>query len=255
MQQAAEPQLPGPPVEGEVSWLDRWTAPHLEVSQEIVYVLLLLGLFVVPRVLQRYSIPRAITALGMGALIGALAPALVDDPTVTLFSTLGIVSLFLFAGLEVDTHELRRESRFLGLHLGIGLLVLAGVALTVVWLLRLEGRAAALVALAVLTPSAGFILETLDASAANDRERFWIRTKVISNELLALGVLFVTLKSRTWDELALSAVALASLVVFLPWIFRLFANLSSGFRYLLFNFFIGLFLLLPRIHYKTPPLI
>ena len=206
-----------------MNWLDKLS--QVEISQELVYVFLLLGLFVVPRILQRVSVPRAITSLGLGALAAYFLPELGHDPAVILFSTLGIVSLFLFAGLEVEVHELRREARFLGVHLGVGLLVLTLFSFGFARLFGMDARAAALVGLAVLTPSAGFILESLDGSAASERERFWIRTKVISNELLALGVLFVTLKSTTWTELALSAVALAGLVIGLPWLFRLFAKL------------------------------
>ncbi|HVS19705.1 MAG TPA: cation:proton antiporter, partial [Planctomycetota bacterium] len=102
-----------------MKWLDKLS--QVEISQELVYVFLLLGLFVVPRVLQRASVPRAITSLGLGALAAYFLPELGHDPAVILFSTLGIVSLFLFAGLEVEVRELRREARFLGLHLSVGL--------------------------------------------------------------------------------------------------------------------------------------
>lgn len=199
----------------------------IEVSMELVYILLLLGLFVVPRLLQRFSVPRAVSSMGMGGLLAYLHPELTHDSAVTVFSTLGIVSLFLFAGLEVDVHDLRKAKNMLGLHLGVGLVMLAVLAWLFTWLLDLEPRASTLLALAIVTPSGGFILESLDSSAASERERYWIRTKVISTELLALGVLFVTLKSRTMSELGISAASLLAMVIVLPWLFRMFAKLVA----------------------------
>jgi len=75
------------------------------VSPEVLYGILVMGLFIVPRILQRFRLPAAITAVGIGALAGIQFDLFHGDPTVQLFSTLGIVALFLFAGLEVDFSE------------------------------------------------------------------------------------------------------------------------------------------------------
>ena len=69
---------------------------------EVAFVVLLFGLFVVPRMLQRYRMPSAMTALVFGAVAGMGFGLLQGDPIVSLLSTLGIVALFLFAGLEVQ---------------------------------------------------------------------------------------------------------------------------------------------------------
>jgi Kef-type K+ transport system membrane component KefB len=88
----------------------------------------------------------------------------------------------------------------------------------------LEARAATLLALALLTPSAGFILESLDRLAISPRERFWIRSKTIASELIALGVLFVTLQSTSLVTLGLSALVLLGMIVVLPLLFEAFAR-------------------------------
>jgi Kef-type K+ transport system membrane component KefB len=82
-----------------------------------------------------------------------------------------------------------------------------------------------LVALALLTPSAGFILDSLPRFGITDRERFWVRSKVIATELVALAVLFVALQSTTWTRLAAATAVLIALIALLPLIFRLFARL------------------------------
>jgi Kef-type K+ transport system membrane component KefB len=195
------------------------------LPQELDYVLLLFALFVVPNVLQRYRLPSAITSLALGALAGLGLSLFAHDATVQLLATLGIVALFLFAGLDIEFRELRAESRVLLQHVVIRVTALAGVAAAAGALAGLGLRAAVLVALALLTPSAGFILDSLPTLGLSERERFWVRSKVIATELVALSVLFVTLQSTTVGRLALATVVLVVLVAVLPLVFRLFARL------------------------------
>lgn len=191
---------------------------------ELSYILLLFGLFVLPRFLQRYRIPSAITSLGLGAVLGMGFGAFVHDPTVELLSVFGIVSLFLFAGLDAEVDELRREARILVEHLLIRLVLLAGVAVLVAGGFGLDARPALLTALALMTPSAGFILESLDRLAVSERERFWIRSKAVASELVALAVLFVTLQSTSTVTLGVSALVLVGMIVLLPVLFEAFAR-------------------------------
>jgi len=197
--------------------------PQINLRTEIVYVILLFALFVVPKVLQRLRLPGAITSLALGALSGMGFGLFIHDATVQLLSSLGIVALFLFAGLEVDIDELRKEKRVLAQHIALRLMGLALVALVVAFLLGTEVRVAALVALALLTPSTGFILDSLATLGMSRQERFWIKSKAISLELVALLVLLFTLQSTTVSRLFYSVLALVLMIVILPWIFRTFA--------------------------------
>jgi len=194
------------------------------LPSELVYVLLIFALFVVPRFLQRFRLPAAVTSFGLGAAAGMGFGAFRDDPTIQILSTFGIVSLFLFAGLEVDLGELRKESPILIQHLIIRALLLAGATWAAQQALGLEVRPAALLALALFTPSTGFILDSLAALDLTDRERFWIKSKAIATELVALGVLFVTLQSVSAARFAISTLVLAALVLVLPLVFRTFAR-------------------------------
>jgi Kef-type K+ transport system membrane component KefB len=189
------------------------------MSRDLIYLLLIFGLLVVPRALQRLRLPAPITCLllGVGAML--LWGDDTHDPVVTLLSALGISSLFLFAGLEVDFDTLRKGLGRLVIHLAVRVasLVLVG---WVAWrYLDLGWQAAVLVSLALLTPSTGFILDTLERMGLDEGERFWVTSKAIAGELLALAVLFVALKADNGLALGMSSVAMLGLLVGLPLLF------------------------------------
>ena len=189
------------------------------MDNELIYLLLIFGLLVIPRALQRFKLPAPITCLALG--IGAMLAFgdRVHDPVIVLLSTLGISSLFLFAGLEVDLQALRKGLGRLLVHLVIRVLLLAGVA----WLgwhyLDLGWQAAVLVALALLTPSTGFILDTLERLGLDEEERFWVTSKAIAGELMALAVLFVVLQAADPMQLGVSSLVMLAMIVGLPLLF------------------------------------
>ncbi len=194
------------------------------MSNEVAYVGLLFILFVLPRFLQRFGIPSALTALAFGVTFGLGFGLFQSDPTVELLSTLGIVALFLFAGLDVEVSELRREIPTLAEHIGVRVVALAAVAVAASLWLGLDVRPGLLVSLALLTPSTGFILDSLAGWGLSDNERFWIRSKAIATELVALAIMFVVLQSTSAARLGLSALALVSMIALLPVVFRWFAQ-------------------------------
>jgi len=190
---------------------------------EVTYVGLLFGLFVVPKLLERYRIPSAITGLALGAATSIGLGLFGHDATVSLFSALGITALFLFAGMEVEVAELRSAARVLIEHLAVRVGALA-LGTWVAWRwLGLEVRAAALLSLALLTPSTGFILESLRTLDLSDQAKFWVRSKAVATELLALAVMFLTLQSSDGRQLGISGAALVGMVLLLPVAFRVFA--------------------------------
>jgi Kef-type K+ transport system membrane component KefB len=193
------------------------------MPKDLSYVVLLFVLFVVPRFLQRYRLPGAVTSLALGAAATALE-LFQHDETIALLATFGIVALFLFAGLDVDVEELRPDARVLVQHLVIWTLTLALLALGIGHLFSLTPRVAALVALALITPSTGFILDSLDLFGLSEAEKRWTKSKAIASELLALLVMFLALQSTSPRQLGISVVALVSLVVLLPPLFRWFAG-------------------------------
>src|SRR3546814_815364 len=183
------------------------------MNRELIYLLLIFGLLVIPRALQRFKIPAPITCLvfGIGAMLAWGVKT--HDPVVTLLSTLGISSLFLFAGLEVDLRELRRGLWPLLTHLAVRIITLAGAAWLAWHYLDLGWQASALLALALLTPSTGFILDTLERLGLDEEERFWVTSKAIAGELLALAALFVIMQAGDPMQLGVSTLVMLGMLV------------------------------------------
>ncbi|MEO8636956.1 MAG: cation:proton antiporter [Gemmatimonadales bacterium] len=192
------------------------------MPKDLSYVVLLFVLFVIPRFLQRYRLPSAVTSLALGAAATAMG-LFQHDSTIGLLATFGIVALFLFAGLDVEVDELRPNARVLLQHLAIWVVTLALLSVAVVSLFALAPRDAALVSLALITPSTGFILDSLELFGLSPDEQRWTKSKAIASELLALLVMFVALQSTSVRQLGLSVLALTALMVVLPPLFRWFA--------------------------------
>ena len=189
------------------------------MSNELVYLLLIFGLLVIPRALQRFKLPAPITCLlfGVGAMLAFGDRT--HDPVIVLLSTLGISSLFLFAGLEVDLRALRKQLSPLLAHLVVRAASLVGVGWLAWRYLGLDWQAAALVALALLTPSTGFILDTLERLGLDEEERFWVTSKAIAGELMALAALFVVLQAGDMTQLGVSSLAMTAMIIGLPLLF------------------------------------
>jgi len=189
------------------------------ITSEVVYLLLIFGLMVIPRALQRFRIPAPLTSFGFGMVAAVFLVGFSQDATLALLATLGISSLFLFAGLEVRIEELRRGMWPLLSHLLARAITLTCVALLSMRYLDLSWQVSALLALALLTPSTGFILDTLSRLGLTEDERYWVTVKAIGGELLALLVLFVVLQSGSIERLTYASGAMVLMIVGMPLLF------------------------------------
>lgn len=189
------------------------------MNQDVIYLLLIFALLVIPRAVQRFSVPAPLTCLlfGIGAVLWLGDGA--HDAVVNLLAILGISSLFLFAGLEVDLAQLRKGLWPLLLHLLIRSATLVGVAWLAWHYAGLSWQAAGLLALALLTPSTGFIMDSLAQLGLNEEERFWVTSKAIAGELLALVAMFVVMQADDPLQLGLSSLVLTAMLVGLPLLF------------------------------------
>jgi Kef-type K+ transport system membrane component KefB len=189
------------------------------ITSEVVYLLLIFGLIVIPRALQRFRIPAPLTSFAFGMIAAVFLAGFSQDATLALLATLGISSLFLFAGLEVQIEALRRGMWPLLTHLSARAASLSATAYLGITYLDLSWQVAALLALALLTPSTGFILDTLSRLGLTEDERYWVTVKAVGGELLALAVLFIVLQSGSVERLALASGALALMIVGMPLLF------------------------------------
>ena len=186
------------------------------IPHEVAYLLLIFGLMVIPRVVQRFRIPAPLSSFGLGMVAAVALGTFSHDATVALLATLGISSLFLFAGLEVDLNDLKQGKWPLLGHLAVRTFTLGVAAWIAMHFFGFSWQVAVLLGLAVLTPSTGFILDTLPMLDIDDAERHWVRMKAVIGELFALVVLFTVLQSGSASNLALSSLALAAMIVGLP---------------------------------------
>jgi len=195
------------------------------MSQELAYLLLICGLLVVPGLLQRLRIPPPLTSFALGIVV-VLSLSLENHPdaAVHLLAALGISTLFLYAGLEVNLEMLRQAVGPLSIYLVTRVFAVACFA----WLgwryLHLGWQDATLLALALLTSSTGFIVDSLDRYGLEPEERFWVTNNAISGELLALAVMFVVLKASDPAGLAMATGALLVTLVALPLAFLALAR-------------------------------
>jgi Kef-type K+ transport system membrane component KefB len=195
------------------------------LDPEILLLGLICGLLVVPRALQRFRIPAPLTCLVLGIAASFVAAQYKSDVTLGLLATLGISSLFLYAGLEVDLPGLRRSIVILSGHLVFRALSVGVLAWAATHFLKMSWPEAILLALAILTPSTGFILDSLSRLGLDDDERFWVTNKAVAGELLALAALFAVLQSDSTERLAMASGALVALIASLPLAYLLLGRL------------------------------
>ncbi|OIQ18955.1 MAG: hypothetical protein BM556_06635 [Bacteriovorax sp. MedPE-SWde] len=191
-------------------------------SIELQYLFLFSILLILPKALLRFHIPVGISSifLGIGTALGL--GWFENDQMLLMLSRLGITSLFLFAGLEIEVEELKKDGMALGLHVLQTVAITVAIAIAFFFIFDLSHRAALLLALAIMTPSTGFILNSLKNYGFSEEQQYWIRSKAIAKEIAAIFLLFIALQSDSWSQLGTSSGILISLIVFLPFLFKLF---------------------------------
>jgi Kef-type K+ transport system membrane component KefB len=193
---------------------------NVELFNDLKYLILIILLFIVPRWLTRYRLPMGITAFFLGVGVHLGFGTFENDETIRLLATLGIITLFFSAGLDVEIEEIKTHARVIVEHLIVRLLLIFVVTVAVIYGLKLSVRASCLLSIALLTPSAGFIIDALDQSGLSGDNKFWVKTKAIVAEFAALFVMFVVLQSTSWLKLLISMGVMSIVVVVVPLFFR-----------------------------------
>src|ERR1700761_1199783 len=191
---------------------------HISV-RTLTYLAVVFGILVVPRAVQRFRLPAPLTCFFLGIAVATFYKPLSKDQVTAVMATLGIASLFLFAGLEVDLVEIRRQLPRLTGYLGIRALFLIGTAWLSTRYLKIGWQPAALLALGLFTPSTGFILDTLPQSGLEADEQNEVSISAISGEISALLILFLVSQAGSLANLVISSGALFMLIVLTPVLF------------------------------------
>lgn len=188
-------------------------------TRTMIYLGMVFCLLVVPRALQRFRLPAAITCFVLGIVVAMFYKPLVGDRVMDVVSALGIASLFLFAGLEVDLVEIRRQLPQISWHLALRILFLMFFTWLAIRILHMTWQPAALVALGLLTPSTGFILDTLPDSGLPMSEQNEVEINAIVGEMTALLLLFIVSQAGSIHALVTCSVGLLALIVLTPFLF------------------------------------
>lgn len=179
-------------------------------------------LFFLPKVLVRIGLPAPVTEIVLGVGLGPLGLAVVaPSELIAGLAGIGISALFLFAGIEVEVHELAERRSVILQHLIIQCL-LYGLAAWAALRTGVNLPVAILVAAAVMSPSAGFIIPALDALGLPGPLASWIKQKAIGSELLAIAAVLVFANSASPRTLWFGLGGLAAMLVILPILFFLY---------------------------------
>ena len=185
----------------------------------LIYLAVVFGLLVIPRALQRFRLPAPLTCFAFGIIVAGFFKQLAVDSVISTMATLGIAALFLFAGLEVDLAELRRQLPSLASHFAVrGLVLVACAGLIALWL-HLGWQIDCLIALALLTPSTGFILDMLPHSGLDHVEQSEVALHAIAGEVMAVLLFLVISQADSIKTLAISGGAIILLVALMPFVF------------------------------------
>jgi Kef-type K+ transport system membrane component KefB len=178
---------------------------------------LLLGLIIIiPRLGQLFKIPMPLAAIGLGVLAAKYNLIEHAEDSIYLLSTLAITLLFLFAGLEADVRAFAADWKRLAVLSGTHVLLSVGLCGALMNFLGLPFGASALIAIGVLTPSAGFILDSLPSMNLNPSDMPRVRSFAILLEVASLFLLLFATRAESPVQFVGTVAALGTAALLLP---------------------------------------
>ncbi|MAX66950.1 MAG: cation:proton antiporter [Bacteriovoracaceae bacterium] len=192
------------------------------LTLEYQYVIAVSFLLLLPKILLRFRIPSGMTALGLGIICNLFLGWFENDDMITTLARLGITSLFVFAGMEIDFDDIKKNYKPISKYLANSLAIIALTSLAVHFLVGLSIQISLIFSIAIYTPSAGFILSSLKNYELNDEEIYWIKLKAISKEIAAIFTLFIALQMNDMGTFFKTKLILIAIFISLPYLFKLY---------------------------------
>ncbi len=191
--------------------------------EEIGIFIFLLGiLFLVPKLVKKLDIPEQITEIILGLILGPFFLGVItDQPIIEVMGTIGIITLFFVAGFEVDARSIVKKKKTL-LENGVLHIVLISVLAGFILLTGKSITTALLIGIALVTPSAGFILGAVRSLQLHSYLVEWIETKVISAEVLSLLLLLIITNLSQPIRLVIVITGFTAICFLLPYILEFF---------------------------------
>lgn len=197
------------------------------MSKDLEYLAIFTLVLILPKLLLRFKVPSGITALLIGTIFGTFDSSLTENQLFRFLSQIGITSLFVFAGLEVDFKEIKNDRTYLFKFLSKSIFVLVAIAICFHYFFAIPLQESIIFSLGIFTPSAGFIMNSLHSYNVSEDQEYWIKSKAISKEIVAILLLFLALQSGEWKSFAISISFFVALFISLPPIFRFFFKFVS----------------------------
>ena len=199
----------------------------ISITHDLEYLAIFSLVLILPKILLKFKIPSGITALAIGVLFGFLDPNIKSDQLFRFLAQIGITSLFVFSGLEVNFHELKEDRAYLTKYLLKSVVLMAIITFGLRHFLELSFQASLILSLGIFTPSAGFIINSMHSHKMGEDHEYWVKSKAISKEVISIIFLFLALQSSNPKMLGLSLAFYIFLIAFLPLTFKLFFKFIS----------------------------
>ncbi len=177
-------------------------------------------LFVLPKIIRRYTdLPTPLTEVFLGMILGLLFYDffLIDD-MISVLSTIGIITLFVHSGIEADIDFVLHRRRFFLENILMRLALIGVVSWGVKAALGLPLTTGFIIALALTTPSASYIISCIKGQ--DEKKQKWIEGKALTGELLALVLLIFALNIDSLWMLLVTLAVLGVLLLILPLILK-----------------------------------
>ncbi|RJQ21150.1 hypothetical protein C4580_02805 [Candidatus Woesearchaeota archaeon] len=182
----------------------------------LTFLLTLIILFFIPKIVYRlYRIPFPITEILLGILLGIFLPDVFRwDDTLSIIGTIGIITLFVHSGMEIDGKFIARNRRFFIENFARHILVLCIIAAAVGYFYQTGIVVSFIAALGFTAPSASYIFSGIRGQSGAVKN--WIAGKAIAGEIMAIFLLLIFLKINKLTELAVSLAVVGLLITVLP---------------------------------------
>lgn len=200
---------------------------QISITNDLEYLAVFSLVLILPKILMRFKIPSGITALLIGVGFGYFDPSLSTDQLFRFLAQIGITSLFVFSGLEVNFKELNEDRVYLSKYLLKSFALLAIIAFGLREYFNLPFQTSLILSLGIFTPSAGFIINSLHSFKIGEDLEYWVKSKAISKELVSIILLFLAVQSSNPSSLMMTSLFFIGLIVVLPFLFKLFFRFIS----------------------------
>jgi Kef-type K+ transport system membrane component KefB len=147
-------------------------------------------LFIIPKLFERIKVPAQSTEIFLGIFLGISLPAIFfENELYTILGTIGIICFFIYSGIEADLHFIKLNKRLVAESLLIRLFLISVIFFATSYFFGFGLKKSGLIALALITPSAGFILTSIESFKLHDETKKFIQAKVVAAEMICVILL------------------------------------------------------------------